>query len=94
MRKYINILTAVLLSASSIFLYYRDDKYLLLFSMGMGLLALSEMNVNWDQKIHFKKYLPDLNDKRHEISIFGKLAGFLSTASLIVFLLVKNGYGI
>jgi len=88
------MLTVILLIASSVFLYHRDDKYLLLFSMGMGLLALSEMNVNWDQKIYFKKYLPDLSDKKYEISILGKLAGCLSTTSLIAFLFVKNGVSI
>lgn len=72
---------------SAIFFWVKMDMlFLLLISISMGLYALMEMDVDWNEKKSIHAYILDFDKKRYPISISGKIAGFFSSLTLLAYL--------
>ena len=78
MRKSINFLMLVSLAGAAFSFQKNSELFLLLFSLGMGLIALTELDVDWNEKISFKDYVASLRTRTYPISLAAKIAGWRS----------------
>ena len=84
MRNSIRILAMAVLMLSITDVKNNNMHFFLGLSCGLGLMYLTEIDVDWDRKIRLRDMSTFLQE-RHQISVFGKFCGFLSTLSFITY---------